>query len=50
MRFGGSGLGLTITRKLLALYGSRIDVRSIPGEGSTFAFDLRLPLPPPRRA
>ena len=50
IRFGGSGLGLTITRKLLALYGSRIDVRSVPGEGSTFAFDLRLPLPNPRRA
>ncbi len=45
MRFGGTGLGLTITRRLLALYGSTIDVRSTPGEGSTFSFDLRLPLP-----
>lgn len=45
MRFGGSGLGLTITRKLLALYGSAVQVDSVPGEGSTFSFDLRLPIP-----
>ena len=45
-RFGGSGLGLTITRKLLALYGSHVDVKSAPGEGSTFSFQLRMPLPP----
>ena len=47
MKFGGSGLGLTITRRLLALYGSAVHVRSVPGEGSTFSFDLRLPLPRP---
>jgi signal transduction histidine kinase len=46
MRFGGSGLGLSIVRKLLALYGSSIHVQSRPGEGSTFSFNLRLPLPP----
>jgi signal transduction histidine kinase len=45
IKFGGSGLGLTITRRLLALYGSTVQVRSVLGEGSTFAFDLRLPLP-----
>ena len=45
MRFGGTGLGLTITQKLLALYGSRVHVQSVPHEGSTFAFHLRLPLP-----
>lgn len=45
-RFGGSGLGLTITRRLLALYGSAVDVVSAPGEGATFSFSLRLPLPP----
>jgi PAS domain S-box-containing protein len=44
MRFGGSGLGLAITRKLLALYGTAVNVRSAPGEGSTFSFDLRLPV------
>ena len=46
MRFGGSGLGLAITRKLLALYGSTVRVSSVPGEGSTFSFSLRLPVPP----
>ncbi len=45
MRFGGSGLGLTITRRLLALYGSIVQVRSVPGEGSSFSFNLRLPTP-----
>ena len=44
-RFGGTGLGLTITRRLLALYGSTVQVQSTPGEGSTFSFALRLPLP-----
>lgn len=44
-RFGGSGLGLTIVRKLLALYGTTIHVDSAPGEGTTFSFALRLPLP-----
>jgi signal transduction histidine kinase len=47
IKFGGSGLGLTITRRLLALYGSTVQVRSVPEEGSTFSFDLRLPLPRP---
>jgi PAS domain S-box-containing protein len=46
-RFGGSGLGLAISRKLLALYGSRVHVVSTPGAGSTFSFSLRLPVPPP---
>jgi PAS domain S-box-containing protein len=46
MRFGGSGLGLTITRRLLALYGTTVQVQSVPGEGSTFSFSLRLPVPP----
>jgi PAS domain S-box-containing protein len=45
LRFGGSGLGLTITRRLLGLYGSSVRVDSVPAEGSTFSFDLRLPIP-----
>jgi PAS domain S-box-containing protein len=46
MRFGGTGLGLAITRKLLALYGTTVNVKSAPGEGSTFSFDVRLPVAP----
>jgi PAS domain S-box-containing protein len=45
MKFGGSGLGLTITRKLLALYGSAVRVDSVPGKGSTFSFSIRVPVP-----
>jgi PAS domain S-box-containing protein len=50
VRFGGTGLGLTITRRLLALYGSTVQVRSAPGEGSTFSFTIRLPLPSPDKS
>jgi signal transduction histidine kinase len=45
-RFGGSGLGLAISRKLLALYGSKVHVVSAVGKGSTFSFSLRLPVSP----
>lgn len=38
----GAGLGLAITRRILQLHDSVIDVESTPGEGSTFTF--RLPL------
>ncbi|MCB1315689.1 MAG: response regulator, partial [Leptospiraceae bacterium] len=39
---GGSGLGLTITRRLLELYGSELKVDSSPGKGSRFYFQLDL--------
>lgn len=38
----GTGLGLTITRQLVQLMGSEIQVNSQPGRGSTFWFDLVL--------
>jgi len=38
--FGGTGLGLSIIRKLLALQNSDIQVKSTPGEGTIFSFDL----------
>jgi PAS domain S-box-containing protein len=40
-RFGGTGLGLTITRKFCQMMGGDVGVESVEGEGSTFT--MRLP-------
>lgn len=41
-RFGGTGLGLTISNKLLALSESKLQLESEQGKGSHFFFDLDL--------
>lgn len=41
--FGGTGLGLGIVKKLIALFGSEIQLKSTPGAGSEFYFTIQFP-------
>ncbi|MBR3748128.1 MAG: hypothetical protein IKN27_14335 [Selenomonadaceae bacterium] len=37
----GTGLGMNITKKLLEMMGTSLEIESVYGEGSTFSFALK---------
>jgi len=43
-KYGGTGLGLTITKNIIEMMGGKISVESTPGVGSKFSFDIKLKL------
>jgi signal transduction histidine kinase len=47
-KYAGTGLGLALTKRLAEAQGGRVEVRSVPGSGSTFSVVLPLRVQPPR--
>ena len=43
-RFGGTGLGLTLSKRFAVMLGGDIDVKSEPGKGSVFTLTLCVPI------